>query len=204
MKDKASRVLVVDDESDIRELLTITLERMGLVSLEAATVAQAKSVLLDNTVDLCLTDMRLPDGNGIELVKFMQTEFAHVPVAVITAHGNVETAVEALKAGAFDFVSKPLDLGDLRALITAALRTVGTTAPSTVRNRTLIGSSPAIVAMREQIGRVARSSSTGLHQRRIWHRERTRGPYDSRPRRSVGRALRTGQLRRDFTRSHRE
>lgn len=159
MKDKASRVLVVDDESDIRELLTITLERMGLVSLEAATVAQAKSVLLDNTVDLCLTDMRLPDGNGIELVKFMQTEFAHVPVAVITAHGNVETAVEALKAGAFDFVSKPLDLGDLRALITAALRTVGTTAPSTVRNRRLIGSSPAIVAMREQIGRVARSQA---------------------------------------------
>ena len=159
MKDKASRVLVVDDESDIRELLTITLERMGLLSLEAATVAQAKSVLLDNTVDLCLTDMRLPDGNGIELVKFMQTEFAHVPVAVITAHGNVETAVEALKAGAFDFVSKPLDLGDLRALITAALRTVGTTAPSTARNRKLIGSSPAIVAMREQIGRVARSQA---------------------------------------------
>ena len=89
MTGTVSRVLVVDDESDIRELLTITVGRMGLVSLEAGTVAQAKSALRDNTVDLCLTDMRLPDGNGIELVKFIHTEFSHVPVAVITAHGNV-------------------------------------------------------------------------------------------------------------------
>ena len=159
MTGTVSRVLVVDDESDIRELLTITVGRMGLASLEAGTVAQAKSVLRDNTVDLCLTDMRLPDGNGIELVKFIHTEFSHVPVAVITAHGNIESAVEALKAGAFDFVSKPLDLNDLRSLILAALRTAGTGSPTTSRNRTLIGSSPAIVAMREQIGRVARSQA---------------------------------------------
>ena len=104
--------------------------------------------------------MRLPDGNGIELVKFIHTEFSHVPVAVITAHGNfVESAVEALKAGAFDFVSKPLDLNDLRSLILAALRTSALAVLSTVRNRTLIGSSPAIVALREQIGRVARSQA---------------------------------------------
>ena len=88
MKDKASRVLVVDDESDIRELLTITLERMGLVSLEAATVAQAKSVLLDNTVDLCLTDMRLPDGNGIELVKLCRPS---LPMFLLPSLPRMET-----------------------------------------------------------------------------------------------------------------
>ncbi len=103
--------LVIDDEPDICELLTLTLGRMDIRTESAADVKSAKTLLGKHKFDLCLTDMRLPDGDGLELVEWMQINASGVPVAVITAHGNVETAVQALKLGAFDFISKPLDLG---------------------------------------------------------------------------------------------
>ena len=109
--------LIVDDEPDIRELLALTLGRMDIASRSAADLAQAKDLLGREPFDLCLTDMRLPDGNGIELVEYIQMNFSDIPTAVITAHGNMESAVQALKAGAFDFVSKPVDLQALRSLV---------------------------------------------------------------------------------------
>ena len=114
--------LVIDDEPDICELLTLTLARMDIQTETAEDVASAKSLLESRSFDLCLTDMRLPDGDGLDLVEWMQTHAAGVPVAVITAHGNVETAVQALKLGAFDFISKPLDLGNLRNIVENALK----------------------------------------------------------------------------------
>ncbi|MEM6582643.1 MAG: response regulator, partial [Pseudomonadota bacterium] len=95
-------VLIVDDEPDIRELLDITLGRMGLHTFTAATLEEARTKVVDNKPNLCLTDMRLPDGNGISLVEYIQQDFPQIPVAMITAHGSVEAAISALKAGAFD------------------------------------------------------------------------------------------------------
>ena len=94
-------VLIVDDEPDIRELLDITLSRMGLQTHSAATLKEAREIVARERPDLCLTDMRLPDGNGISLVEHIQQEFPHIPVAMITAHGSVEAAIAALKAGPF-------------------------------------------------------------------------------------------------------
>ena len=116
------RALVVDDEPDICELLAITLERMHIDVDTCGDVGSAQSKLNSNEYDLCLTDMRLPDGDGLELVEWLQMKAINLPVAVITAHGNVETAVKALKLGAFDFISKPVDLTDLRKLVDNALR----------------------------------------------------------------------------------
>jgi two-component system response regulator PilR (NtrC family) len=115
-------VLIVDDEPDICELLAITLEGMEIASRTAHDLGQAKRELSNGELDLCLTDMRLPDGDGLELVDWMQTHAEGVPVAVITAHGNVESAVQALKLGAFDYVSKPVDLQALRRLVSSALK----------------------------------------------------------------------------------
>ena len=113
-------VLIVDDEPDIRELLDITLSRMGLVTHSAANLAEARELVASANPDLCLTDMRLPDGNGITLVEHIQENYSHIPVAMITAHGSVETAISALKAGAFDFISKPIELENLRRLVSTA------------------------------------------------------------------------------------
>ncbi|MEK7207904.1 MAG: response regulator, partial [Pseudomonadota bacterium] len=122
MNKPKNQILIVDDEPDIREVLELTLGRMNLETRSAANLEEARQLLQDFKFDLCLTDMRLPDGNGIELVRHIQEKFSDLPVAVITAFGNMETAVAALKAGAFDFVSKPLDLNDLRNIVRAALR----------------------------------------------------------------------------------
>ncbi|MCP3672381.1 MAG: sigma-54-dependent Fis family transcriptional regulator [Gammaproteobacteria bacterium] len=119
---KKPLALIVDDEPDIRELLEITLTRMGVDTCSASDLKQAHDYLNQQTFDLCLTDMRLPDGNGIDLVRKIGTEYPQLPVAMITAHGNMESAIEALKAGAFDFVSKPVDLKMLRRLVETALR----------------------------------------------------------------------------------
>ncbi|HEX2584747.1 MAG TPA: response regulator, partial [Steroidobacteraceae bacterium] len=116
------RALVVDDEADIRELLTITLQRMNIDVSTAPDLNSAISRLRNNNFELCLTDMKLPDGDGLSLVEWIQSHRPNIPVAVITAHGNVESAVRALKLGAFDFISKPLDLAALRKLITATLK----------------------------------------------------------------------------------
>jgi two-component system response regulator PilR (NtrC family) len=152
--------LVIDDEPDIRELLSITLERMDIATRTCEDVTSAKRLLGDQAYDLCLTDMRLPDGDGLELVEWIQQEVAGTPVAVITAHGSVETAVKALKLGAFDFVSKPLDLNDLRKLVTAALKLKGVAVPKeTGGGSGLIGQSAAIDRVRGMIAKVARSQA---------------------------------------------
>ncbi|HFE48415.1 MAG TPA: sigma-54-dependent Fis family transcriptional regulator, partial [Chromatiaceae bacterium] len=114
--------LIVDDEPDIRELLEITLGRMGISTRSAADLGTARQLLESEHFDLCLTDMRLPDGDGIDLVRHIGSRHPAMPCAVITAHGSMETAISALKAGAFDFISKPVDLGNLRQLIAAALK----------------------------------------------------------------------------------
>ncbi|WP_372973067.1 sigma-54-dependent transcriptional regulator, partial [Marinobacter sp.] len=114
--------LIVDDEPDIRDLLEITLVRMGIATRSAPDLATARELLQAEPAHLCLTDMNLPDGNGIDLVAWIQQHRPETPVAVITAYGNMDTAIEALKAGAFDFVSKPVELPRLRELVNSALR----------------------------------------------------------------------------------
>jgi two-component system response regulator PilR (NtrC family) len=153
-------VLVVDDEPDLVELLSLTLNRMNLDTRSAGNVAGARELLRTEHFDLCLTDMRLPDGNGLELVEWIQQNRPDIPVAVITAHGNVESAVRALKLGAFDFVSKPLDLGVMRKLVASAIR-LGERGDGalTIRGPRLIGRSQTMQALRELIARVARSQA---------------------------------------------
>ncbi|MDH3840068.1 MAG: sigma-54 dependent transcriptional regulator, partial [Chromatiales bacterium] len=160
MSDRFPTVLVVDDEPDIRELLAITLERMDVDPSTVESVEDAKSRLLERRYDLCLTDMRLPDGDGLELVAWIQDHAPDVPVAVITAHGNVELAVRALKLGAFDFVSKPLDLADLRKLVSSALKLKSDLEDTLVlQGNRLLGDSEAIKRVRELIAKVARSQA---------------------------------------------
>src|SRR5687768_4686103 len=153
-------VLIVDDEPDIRELLAITLSRMEIESKTAPDIAGAKRLLASERFDLCLTDMHLPDGNGLDLVEWMQNNAAQVPVAVITAHGSVEAAVRALKLGAFDFVSKPLDLADLRKLVTGALKLRRSApAPRGSAGDPLVGRSAAMDRVRAMVAKVARSQA---------------------------------------------
>jgi two-component system response regulator PilR (NtrC family) len=157
-------VLVVDDEPDIRELLEITLSRMNLDSHAAANVREAKSLLQNEQFDLCLTDMKLPDGTGIELVEHIQEQFPHIPVAVITAFGSMEAAIKALKAGAFDFVSKPIDLNMLRGLVDSALKVASTPIDSagsgeSKKSQRLLGESEAMLALRQKIEKLARSQA---------------------------------------------
>ena len=163
MNKSKNQVLIVDDEADIREVLELTLGRMNLETRAAANLEEARDLLHEHKFDLCLTDMRLPDGNGIDLVRFIQDKYPYLPVAVITAFGNMETAITALKAGAFDFVSKPLDLNDLRNIVRSALRVTHTpaaaagAAPTGVKK--LLGESPAILKVRTMIERLARGQA---------------------------------------------
>jgi two-component system response regulator PilR (NtrC family) len=162
MVDKPT-VLIVDDEPDLLELVSLTLSRMNLQARTAADVNSARRLLKAEKFDLCLTDMRLPDGDGLDLVAWIQQNRADLPVAVITAHGNVESAVRALKLGAFDFVSKPLDLGVLRKLVGSAIR-LGSRGGSertsvTFRGPRLLGHSDAMEQLREMVIRVARSQA---------------------------------------------
>ena len=157
--------LIVDDEPDIRELLEITLGRMDITTRSAADLAQTYTLLKEEHFDLCLTDMRLPDGSGIELVEHINNNYPELPVAMITAHGNMESAVLALKAGAFDFVSKPVDLQMLRRLVEAALklRQPKPAQPqppvTTATGTTLLGQSPAIESIRTMVAKLARSQA---------------------------------------------
>jgi two-component system response regulator PilR (NtrC family) len=153
-------VLVVDDEPDLVELVTLTLSRMQLATQSAGDVAGAKKLLKAQSFDLCLTDMRLPDGDGLDLLEWMSSHTPGVPCAVITAHGNVESAVRALKLGAFDFVSKPLDLGVLRRIVSTALKLSQASDTATTRTGTqLIGHAATMERLREMILRVSRSQA---------------------------------------------
>lgn len=160
-----SQVLVVDDEADIRELLGMTLARMGLEAHCAASTSEAYALLAKNSYDLCLTDMRLPDGDGLAVVDYVVKRHPNLPVAVITAYGSAENAVAALKAGAFDYVSKPLQLHQLRTLVQQALKLSiaekpkKTSKPQTQASRDLVGMSPAIQQVKEMIEKVARSQA---------------------------------------------
>ena len=160
-------VLVVDDEADIRELLVITLSRMGVDADSASTVEEAKQALQARPYDLTLTDMRLPDGDGLEVLRYIAENHGNTPVAVITAFGSTENAVAALKAGAFDYLAKPIKIDQLRPLVMSALKlprpvqqrraSIGETPqPGTPR---LLGESPAIERARDMIGKLARSQA---------------------------------------------
>jgi two-component system response regulator PilR (NtrC family) len=154
-----NRVLVIDDERDIRELIDLTLSRMGLAAACAGTVAEAKDLLAEDDFQLCLTDMRLPDGNGLDIVRFVAEHYPRTPVAVITAYGSAENAVAALKAGAFDYLAKPVGLEQLRALVSSALRLPDSDKSPADGAMTLTGESPAMTLVREMIVKLARSQA---------------------------------------------
>ena len=156
-----NKALIVDDEPDLCQLAEITLNRMGLNTESANTLADAKQLLKNSDFDLCLTDMNLPDGNGIELVSHIQKSYPDLPVAVITAYGNMESAVKALKAGAFDFVSKPIDLQVLRGLVTSAMQLPKrtTNAPDADSENKILGNSSAVQALRDKLNKLARSQA---------------------------------------------
>lgn len=161
---KQPLALIIDDEPDIRELLQITLERMKVATRTAANISQALKALSNERFDLCLADMRLPDGDGTDIVRHINQHYPQTPVAMITAHGNMDSAVEALKAGAFDFVSKPVDLPVLRRLVETALRLRSdevTQANESQHSGTedLLGKSAAIAQIRKLIGKLARSQA---------------------------------------------
>ncbi len=153
-----SQALVIDDEPDIRELLEITLGRMGVETDSAKDLQQANEMINSKAYDLCLTDMRLPDGNGIDFVKKVQQEFPHIPIAVITAHGNMDTAIEAMKAGAFDFISKPVELEDLRKITAAALK-LQHEPQSPEEGPVLLGDAPSFKTLKNKIAKLARSQA---------------------------------------------
>ncbi|MEQ1518401.1 MAG: response regulator, partial [Usitatibacteraceae bacterium] len=173
-----NHVLIVDDEADIRELLVLTLMRMGIEATTARGFEEAVTRLTERAYDLCLTDMRLPDGDGLMVLTHIAQNYGNTPVAVITAFGSTDNAVAALKAGAFDYISKPIQLKQLREVITAALslpaqsikradkqdrRKVSNSAsqppPTGERRRVLLGDSAPIARAREMIGKLARSQA---------------------------------------------
>ncbi len=152
--------LIVDDEADIRELLEITLQRMDIKTASAEDLKGAHALLERQSFDLCLTDMRLPDGDGLSLLQHIQNRFPNLPVAVITAYGSADSAVQALKAGAFDFVCKPVDLEVLRNLVQSALRISETYPERDRRSRDiLLGESPPMQAIRATISKLARNQA---------------------------------------------
>jgi two-component system, NtrC family, response regulator PilR len=160
------RVLVVDDEADIRELLMLTLSKMGVDADTAETCAEAFEYLKGNAYDLCLTDMRLPDGNGLKILEHISENYPNIPVAVITAYGSAENAVAALKAGAFDYLAKPIGLKELRDLVNSALKLPQNGARKTVAEKPeadsgpkLLGDSLPVKKAREMIDKLARSQA---------------------------------------------
>ena len=153
-------VLIIDDELDLRELLKLTLAKMHISAIAVETVSQAKVELKQQPFDLCLTDMRLPDGSGLDLVAYVQKHHPQLPIAVLTAYGNVELAVEALKLGAFDFLSKPVNLTRLRSLISNALSLPDAAhIDSMIDEPLLLGESQHMRNIRQQITKVARSQA---------------------------------------------
>ncbi|MCF4996535.1 response regulator [Pseudomonas syringae] len=182
------KILIVDDEPDIRELLEITLGRMKLDTFSARNVSEAHALLKRETFDLCLTDMRLPDGTGLELVQHIQQRYSQLPVAMITAYGSLETAINALKAGAFDFLTKPVDLTRLRELVGTALRMPASGGVATSIERRLLGDSVPMRNLRKQIDKLARSQApvyisgeSGSGKERVARLIHEQGPRASQP-----------------------
>ena len=153
--------LIIDDEPDILELLDMTLSRMNIQTRSATTVAEALALLSQQRFDLCLTDMRLPDGEGLTIVRHIQQHCPNTPVAMITAYGSLDTAISALKSGAFDFVTKPVELQRLRELVNSAIRLTSrpVQASSPADDDPILGTSPPIERMRNQIAKLARSEA---------------------------------------------
>lgn len=160
-----SQALIVDDEPDIRELVALTLSRMGIQVSTAANLTEAKAKLIGNHFDLCFTDMQLGDGSGLDLVRHMQKNHPNTPIAVITAFGSMSTAITALKEGAFDFVAKPVDLQRLRELVQSALKlrqpnnNIDNSTQSKSIEQELTGNSTPMQVLRKQITKVARSQA---------------------------------------------
>ena len=154
---KRPHILVVDDEPDLLELLELTLLKMGLEVTRATTVAAARDQLTRNRFDLCLTDMRMPDGSGMHVVEFIASHKLDVPVAVMTAYASTENAVAALKAGAFDYLHKPVSLDDLRSLVKSALKVPDSDAQNIALSQRLLGQSTAMTHVRGLIARLAKS-----------------------------------------------
>ena len=155
-------ILIVDDEPDILQLLGITLSRMNINTIKAENLTQAKDALGKHKFDMCLTDMRLPDGDGIELVSHIQQTAPEIPVALITAHGNMEIAIQSMKAGAFDFISKPVDLNRLKKLVNSALKlgqqdSQGQKSQS--KKKQLIGDTEVMQQLKQNILKLARSQA---------------------------------------------
>lgn len=180
--------LIVDDEPDIRELLELTLGRMNIETQSAANLAEARRLLGECHFDLCLTDMRLPDGDGLSLVENIQSDHPDLPVAVITAHGNMETAIQALKLGAFDFVAKPVDLQILRNLVNGALKLASYPERDRRSRDTLLGDSAIMQTIRSTIAKLARSQApvyisgeSGTGKELVARLIHTKGPRNDRP-----------------------
>ncbi len=181
-------VLVIDDERDIRELLTITLGRMGLLVETASNADEARRRLAGQQYAVCLTDMRLPDGNGLDLIAHIVSRYPDTPVAMITAYGNVEAAVDALKAGAFDFVSKPVDLAVLRRLVNNALDLHKQRRIAAPSGSALTGESPVMLQLRQTIAKLARNQApvyiageSGAGKERVARLIHEQGPRASGP-----------------------
>ncbi len=189
MSNGSEQILIIDDEPDIRELLEITLSRMGKDTVSAENIEQGKELLAQQAFDLCLTDMRLPDGNGIDLVKHIARKYPQTPVAMITAHGNMESAIDALKAGAFDFISKPVDLKTLRNLINTALKLAPKQAEEIPNDELqLLGDSDAMQSTRRTINKLARSQApvyisgeSGVGKELVARLIHARGPRSDKP-----------------------
>ena len=156
----SAAILIVDDEPDIRELLAMTIRRMGFDAFCAESLDSARRMLERRRFDFCLTDMKLPDGSGLQFIEHVQQHHEGLPVAVITAFGSIDLAIESMKAGAFDFLSKPIDLERLRVLVGNALR-VGSagTALKHPADVQLLGDTEPMQSLRAQIARLARSQA---------------------------------------------
>tara|TARA_R110002110_G_scaffold271566_1_gene486946 strand:+ start:44337 stop:45692 length:1356 start_codon:yes stop_codon:yes gene_type:complete len=160
----SAQVLIVDDEPDICQLLSLTLSKMGIQSQTAQDVQTAKVLMAKQNFNLCLTDLRLPDGNGLDILRYIQKNSPQTAVVLITAHGNMETAILAMKQGAFDFINKPIDLTMLRNLVTDALNISANTTSEPVsedpkQTLQLIGESDCMQALKKQIEKIARSQA---------------------------------------------
>ncbi len=153
--------LVVDDEEDLRLLMRMTLKRMNIDCYVADSLQQAHQLLKKNTFDVCLTDLNLPDGSGLQLVETIASDYPHLPVAVITAYGSMDIAIDALKAGAFDFVSKPIEMTRLKSIIEQALKVNAQVqiASSGIEDQKLLGTSPVMQQLKATLNKLARSQA---------------------------------------------